>query len=98
MNTLNRKLLREMKRLLGQIATIAVVLASGIVCFVSMRGTYSALATAQLAYYDRFRFAHVFARAERVPEALASRIEALPGVETVQTRVVKDVMIPIEGM
>ena len=98
LKALDRKLLRETARLKGQIATIALVLASGIICFVSLRGTYASLAESQAAYYDRFRFAHVFASAERVPESLARRIEALPGVETVQTRVAKDVTVPIEGM
>jgi len=98
LTALHRKLLREMLRLRGQIATIAVVLACGIVCFVSMRGTYDALANARIGYYDRYRFAHVFARVERAPEELARRIELLPGVETVQTRVVKEVTLPIEGM
>lgn len=98
LKALDRKLLRETARLKGQIATIALVLASGIICFVSLRGTYASLAESQAAYYDRFRFAHVFATAERAPEALARRIETLPGVETVQTRVARDVTVPIEGM
>ncbi|HSU38971.1 MAG TPA: ABC transporter permease, partial [Polyangiaceae bacterium] len=42
--------------------------------------------------------ADVFAQAERVPETVARRIEALPGVATVQTRVAKDVTLPIEGL
>jgi len=95
---LDRKLVRETLRLKGQIVTIALVLASGIVCFVALGGTYASLADAQSSYYDRTRFAHVFARAERVPEHVARRIEALPGVETVQTRVAADATVPIEGM
>lgn len=95
---LDRKLFRETWRLKGQIFTIALVLASGIVCFVSLGGTYASLASAQESYYDRTRFGHVFARAERVPEQVARRIEALPGVETVQTRVVAEATVPIEGM
>jgi len=87
-----------MFRLKGQIASIALVLASGIVCFISLRGTYASLADSQLAYYDRYLFAHVFAHAERAPETLARRIEAIPGVETLQTRVAEDVTLPIEGM
>jgi putative ABC transport system permease protein len=98
LKALDKKLLRELSRLRGQIATIAIVLASGIVCFISMRGTYESLATARTNYYDSQRFAHVFASAERVPEALARRIERLPGVESVQTRVADDVTLPIEGM
>jgi len=98
LNALNRKLLRETATLKGQIATIAVVLASGIVCFIALRGTYASLLASELDYYDRFRFADVFAQAERVPETVARRIEALPGVATVQTRVAKDVTLPIEGL
>src|SRR5690349_14354195 len=98
LRALDKKLFRELGRLKGQIATIAVVLASGIVCFVSLRGTHASLAAAQTSYYDRYRFAHVFATAERVPETVARRIEQLPGVESVQTRVAEDVTVPIEGM
>ncbi len=98
MTTLDKKLLRETSRLKGQIITIALVLASGIVCFISLRGCYASLQRAREAYYDRYRFADVFARAERVPEVVARRIEALPGVQTIETRVAEEVTLPIEGM
>jgi putative ABC transport system permease protein len=98
LTALNRKLYREAWRLRGQIVTIAIVLASGIVCFISLRGTYSSLAASQLDYYDRFRFADVFARAERAPESVARQIEALPGVAIVETRVAEEVTLPIDGM
>ncbi|HET7539567.1 MAG TPA: ABC transporter permease [Polyangiaceae bacterium] len=97
-NAIDIKLWRELSRLKGQIASIALVLASGIVCFLSLRGTYASLEEAELAYYDRYRFAHVFARAERVPESLAPRIEAIAGVAALQTRIAEDVTLPIEGM
>jgi putative ABC transport system permease protein len=96
--TLNRKLLRELRQLIGQVVTIALVLAGGITCFISLRGTYLSLESARAAYYDRCRFADVFAQAERVPESVAKRIEALPSVELVETRIAEDVMLPIEGM
>lgn len=95
---LDRKLLREVTRLKGQIMTIALVLASGITCFIALRGTYSSLEWSRETYYDRYRFAHVFARLERAPESAARRIEALPGVALVQTRVAKDVTLPIQGL
>ncbi|HVU04973.1 MAG TPA: ABC transporter permease [Polyangiaceae bacterium] len=95
---IDRKLLREVSRLKGQIATIALVLAGGMTCFIGLRGTSDSLETSRDAYYDRFRFAHVFAHLERAPESIARRIEALPGVETLQTRIAEDVSIPIEGM
>jgi putative ABC transport system permease protein len=97
-SAVNRKLFREVLRLKGQIATIALVVASGIVCFVSMRGTYSSLEASRAAYYERFRFADVFARAERVPEFVARHLQTLPGVESVQTRISEEVTLPLEGM
>jgi putative ABC transport system permease protein len=98
MSALDRKLFRELGRLKGQIVTIALVLASGIACFLSMRGTYDSLESAREAYYDRCRFAHVFARVERAPEPVGRRIEALPGVAIAQTRILKEISLPLEGL
>ncbi|HEY3497405.1 MAG TPA: ABC transporter permease, partial [Polyangiaceae bacterium] len=95
---LNRKLLRELTQLVGQIATIALVLAGGITCFISLRGTYLSLESARASYYDRCRFADVFASVERAPEGIAKRLEVLPSVELVETRIAEDVTLPIEGM
>lgn len=95
---LERKLIRELSRLKGQIMTIALVVASGITSFIALRGTYVALEAARDAYYDRYRFAHVFATLERAPESVARRIESIPGVELVQTRISAEVAVPIPGM
>ncbi len=97
-SALHRKLLRELRRLVGQIATIALVVAGGITCFISLRGTCDSLEWARAAYYDRYRFADVFAHAKRAPESLSRDIEALPGVGVVQTRIFEEVTLPIEGM
>jgi putative ABC transport system permease protein len=98
MRALNRKLLRELFRLKGQIFTIALVIASGITSFVALRGTYTSLEESRATYYDRYRFAHVFVRVKRAPETLAARAERLPGVALVQTRVVEEVTLPLEGL
>lgn len=98
LSALDRKLLREVKLLEGRIATIALVVAGGIACFICLRGTCDSLDWARAAYYDRYRFADVFATAESAPESVARRIEELPGVGVVQTRISKEVTLPIEGM
>jgi putative ABC transport system permease protein len=98
MLALNCKLLRDLSRLKGQVLTIALVLAGGIGSFIGLQGTYTSLIHSRDAYYDRQRFAHVFAVLERAPETIATRIEALPGVSSVQTRISKQVSLPIEGM
>ena len=95
---LDRKLLRELWAMKGQVITIAVVLGSGVASFLMLRGVYVSLEASRDAYYERNRFADVFATVEHAPESLAARIEALPGVARVQTRVAEDVTLPIEGM
>lgn len=98
LKALERKSLREVAALKGQVATIAIVLGCGITCFIALRGNCDSLAAARDAYYDRYRFAHVFARVERAPETLARKIERLPGVAVLQTRIAKEVTVPLEGM
>jgi putative ABC transport system permease protein len=97
-SALNRKLRREVSRLLGQIATVALVLAGGITCFIALRGTYLSLESARAMYYERYRFADVFARAERVPEPLAAKLQALPTVAFLETRLSEEVTLPLAGM
>lgn len=97
-SALNRKLFRELANLKGQIATIALVVASGIASFIALRGDYLSLEQSRIAYYDAFHFAHVFASVERAPEWLVKRIEALPGVATAQSRIAEEVTLPLEGM
>lgn len=95
---LERKLLRELTRLRGQIATIALVVASGIVAFISLRGTYASIEASSRRYYDAYRFADVFATATRVPDAVGAAIERIAGVAAMETRIVEDITVPIEEM
>jgi putative ABC transport system permease protein len=95
-STLDRKLLRELWELRGQVLTIALVVAAGIAAFVAMRGNYASLVQARDAYYERSRFGDVFAHLERAPEALRADLEALAGVSRVDTRVVEGAMIPLD--
>ena len=96
MSVLDRKLARDLWRLKGQVATIALVLACGIMAMVMMRGTYGSLLRARDAYYTAERFADLFVRVERAPEVVADRLARLPGVARVYTRVVEDVMLPLD--
>lgn len=98
MRALDRKLFRDLVRLWGQAVTIALVVACGIASFVTMRGTYLSLVSARDAYYDDRRFGDVFVHVERAPDALAARIADVPGVAVVHTRVVRDILLPVEGM
>jgi putative ABC transport system permease protein len=92
---LARKLGRDLFRLKGQVFTIGLVLACGIMSMIMLRSTWDSLVSSRDAYYTDYRFADVFARLKRAPEPVARRLEAIPGVARVYTRVVEDVMVPI---
>lgn len=97
MTPLNRKLVRDLWRLRGQVVAIALVIASGIALLGMSLTSMEALTETATAYYDRYRFAHVFANVKRAPEHLADRIRLLPGVQTVETRVVETAILDVEG-
>ncbi|HVY28929.1 MAG TPA: FtsX-like permease family protein [Polyangiaceae bacterium] len=98
MRAIHRKLWRELWQLKGQIFTIGLVIASGITSFLALRGTYASLATSCDVYYDRYRFAQVFARVKRAPESLARRIEGISGVSSLQTRISEEVSLPLPDL
>lgn len=95
MSVLERKLMRDLRRLKGQVATIALVLACGIMAMLMMRSTYASLLAARDSYYASYRFGDVFARLVRAPDAVASRLERIDGVMVAYPRIVKDVMVPM---
>jgi putative ABC transport system permease protein len=97
MTPLNRKLYRDLWRLRGQVLAIALVIASGIAVLAMSLTSMEALTNTALAYYERYRFADVFARVERAPGYMADRIRALPGVQSVDTRVVKSAILDMPG-
>lgn len=94
---LSRKLARDLRRMTGQALTIALIIACGIASYIALKSAYASLLNARDAYYTSQRLADVFAHVKRAPEPVAARIEAIPGVAVVETRLVEPVTIPIEG-
>lgn len=97
MLALNRKVLRDLWHLRGQVLAIGLVIASGVAVLVMSLSTLVAMQQTAEAYYDRYRLADVFAGLKRAPQRVAVRIEAIPGVQAVETRVVSYATIDIEG-
>ena len=95
---LDRKLLRDLWNARGQVAAIALVIAAGVALFVLMRTNVVSLDLTQQAYYERYRFAEVFASAKRAPLSLQHRIAEIPGVARADTRVVVNVLLDVPGM
>jgi len=98
MRAIDRKLLRDVRHLRGQVLAIAIVVACGVATVVTTRTAYESLVISQAAYYAKYRFADVFVGLERAPEALRARIEAIPGVAAVETRVVAEVTLDVPGL
>ena len=97
MKALNRKLLRELWRLRGQVLAVAVVVASGVAVLVMSLSTLEALQATTDAYYERYRFADVFANAVRAPRRIAERVAELPGVQSVEARVTRYATLDVAG-
>ena len=97
MRALDRKVIRDLWNLRGQVLAIGVVVAAGIAALIMSLSTLEALDETTDAYYERYRFGDVFAWGKRVPQSVEQRIAALPGVRTVQTRVLQIAIIDIDG-
>ena len=71
----------------GQAIAIALVIASGVATFIMSISMMQSLKLTQTTFYKDYRFAEVFASLKRVPESLRLRIQEIPGVDRVETRV-----------
>lgn len=98
LSALDRKTLRDLWSIKGQALAICLVIASGVATFVMSLSTLKSLQGSQAAYYEQYRFAHVFAHLKRAPQSLARRIGEIPGVAQVQARIVVDVTLDVPGL
>lgn len=80
MTALDRKLLRDLWRMRGQVFAIALVLAAATATFVLSMGVHRSLTETRDAYYARNAFADVFAEMTRAPRGVVQRAAAIPGV------------------
>ena len=98
MRALERKLLRDVIHLRGQLIAVGLVVMCGIAMWVTMRGAYRSLLVSQRLYYEQDRFADVFARLVRAPLSAANAVERIPGVTEVLPRIVFDVTLDVPGL
>nr|WP_209262229.1 FtsX-like permease family protein [Thiorhodococcus minor] len=81
----------------GQALAIGVVIAGGVATLIMSLSTLDALTLTRDAFYRDYRLAHVFATLKRAPESLAEAIRAIPGVQSVETRVVASASLDVAG-
>ncbi len=87
MRALDRKLIRDLRSMKGQAFAIAMVVAGGVATYILSASVLDSLKRTQALFYEEYQFADVFAALKRAPESLRERIEQIPGVQFVQTRV-----------
>lgn len=97
MQALDLKLLRDFQRLWIQGAAIALVLACGVAILLTAFGMHRALVDTRDAYYERNRFADVFAEARRAPLRLLDEIRAIPGLRMLEARVQGMAVLDLPG-
>ena len=95
---LNQKLFRDLWNIKGQAIAITLVMAAGIAVFIIMFGVLDSLKLTRDTYYDRYQFADVFSSLKRAPESVKNRINNIPGVSIVQTRVVFGVTLQMDSL
>ena len=98
MRALDRKLLRDLWIIKGQVVAISLVIGVGVMMFIMYLSAFDSLQLTRDAYYERQRFADVFVTLKRAPWRLRDRMAEIPGVQQVETRVVVDVTLDVEGL
>jgi putative ABC transport system permease protein len=98
MHAIDRKLMRDFRRLWAQALAIALVLACGVAIVLISFGMYRALDETRTAYYERNRFADLFTAVRRAPIDLLPEIGAIPGVQAVDARVSGTVILDVPGL
>jgi putative ABC transport system permease protein len=97
LRAIDRKLLRDFRRLWAQALAIALVLAAGVSVMLMSLGMSRALDDTRAAFYERNRFADVFAQANRAPLSLMPEIRAIDGVYAAEPRIQSLVLLDLPG-
>ena len=77
---------------------MTIVIACGVATAVMSFSVLRSLAETRSEYYERYRFADVFATLHRAPESVGEAIARIPGVARVQTRLVADIALEMEDI
>lgn len=92
---LDLKLLRDLGKMKGQVVAVSLVMACGLAMMIMTRSLILTLEGTRTSYYQRYAMADVFATLKRAPLAVAEELAMLPGVATIEPRVVVDVILDL---
>ncbi len=95
---LDRKLLRDLGKMKGQVFAVSLVMACGLAMMIMTRSLILTLDSTRSTYYQKYAMADLFATLKRAPLSVAEQLATLPGVATVETRVAVDVTLDLPGL
>ncbi len=87
MNTLGRKLVRDLYRSKWLLLTIGSIIAIGVMCFVSMQSAYHNLNRAKEKYYRQCRMADFWIDLKKAPVSELALLAEVPGVTEIHPRI-----------
>lgn len=91
------KLWRDLRHSFGQVLSISVLIAAGTMLWVIGQTSLLSITTAQQQFYQSQRFADVFAELVRAPQHVEAQLQAIAGVNRVQTRIREPIRIRVAG-
>ena len=97
-SSLNRKLIRDLLNMKGQVLAIGMVVAAGVSMYVMYLSNFASLQRTRASYYNQQRFGDVFASLKRAPLRVADEIANLPNVSAIEVRVVVNVTLDLEQL
>jgi putative ABC transport system permease protein len=97
-STLDRKLFRDIGGMKGQIVVVSLVMACGMAMMIISHSIILSLESTRDAYYQQYRMPDVFGSVKSAPLSLQHRLSHIPGVATVELRVVEEALLDMEGV
>ncbi|MHC4224983.1 MAG: ABC transporter permease, partial [Planctomycetota bacterium] len=98
MLAINRKLLRNLWSMKGQVVAIILIIGCGVGVLLTMLTAYSGLKGSLASYYSNYRIYDLFANVKRAPRSVILDLEEIEGVRKVQSRIVFDVTLDMPDL
>ena len=95
---LDKKLFRDLLHIWAQALAIAMVMGSGVATLILAFGAQSSLEEIRATYYERYRFADIFAHVTRAPNLVREQLLTIDGVAAVETRISQFALLDIADM
>ncbi|MGI5839714.1 MAG: FtsX-like permease family protein [bacterium] len=94
---LQRKMFRDIREIKGAYLACTAIIVIGLLVFTAFSLAMDNLRVSQAAFYREHHFADGFATVRSMPYNRVAELGAVPGIDTVQGRLVQDVRVIIPG-